>query len=155
MGKILINISQSFHYILIIQTIIRHGTERLWFRITWCMSSGLISLVSKNYLSPNLPLSQHRLQNFLLKGPGELLPPGWACRGWRGALHSSSLSKAQSREYVPERGIWTHKLMSFQPTEMERLCRKLLFIILCSGKPRVDQILSICFLDRECKTKDK
>lgn len=70
MGKIFINTSQSFHYILIIQTIIRHGTERLWSRITWCISSGLISLVSKNCVSPNLHFPQHRLQNSLWRGLG-------------------------------------------------------------------------------------
>lgn len=64
-------------------------------------------------------------------------------------------SSPQSRECVTVRGMWTHKLMSFQHTEMERFCRKLLFITSCSGKPRVDQILSTGFLDRACETKDK
>lgn len=99
MGKIFINTSQSFHYILIIQTIIRHGTERLWSRITWCISSGLISLVSKSCVSPNLHFPQHRLQNSLLERPGELLSPGY--EGWRGALHKAgNVSQREKCELI-------------------------------------------------------
>lgn len=113
--------------------------------------------MSKNYLSHNPP-------PFSAEAPAFAAREAWGVYTsrlgvWSDAVELStvplSVQGTKHVEHVEIRGMWSHKWMSFQHEDTERFCRKLLFIILCSSKPRVGQILSTCFLDTGYETKDK
>lgn len=74
-------------------------------------------------------LSQSQPAPFPAQAPESPAGGAWGAAASRICIWRMERSSPQSRDCVTARGMWTHKLMSFQHTEMERFCRKLLFII--------------------------